>query len=72
MKMTDLLSAIGWHPVHEGLFASGSADGALMFWMVGCDHEVGGMEQAHEGMVWSLAWHPLGHILASGSNDHAT
>ncbi|BFZ23784.1 hypothetical protein BsWGS_26823 [Bradybaena similaris] len=65
-------TAIGWHPIHEGLFASGSADGALMFWMVGCDHEVGAMEEAHEGMVWSVAWHPLGHILASGSNDHAT
>ena len=22
--------------------------------------------------VWSLAWHPLGHVLASGSNDHTT
>jgi len=38
-----------------------------------CDRvekEVGGMEMAHEGMIWSLAWHPLGHILCSGSNDH--
>lgn len=25
----------------------------------------------HEtGSIWSLAWHPLGHILCSGSNDH--
>ncbi|XP_048258673.1 pre-mRNA 3' end processing protein WDR33-like [Haliotis rufescens] len=65
-------TAIDWHPIHEGLFASGGSDGALMFWMVGCDREVGSMEEAHEGMVWSLAWHPLGHILASGSNDHST
>ena len=28
------------------------------------------MEQAHEGFIWSLSWHPLGHILCSGSNDH--
>ena len=27
--------------------------------------------QAHESAVWSLAWHPLGHLLASGSNDHS-
>ena len=27
---------------------------------------------AHESSIWSLDWHPLGHILASGSNDHYT
>ena len=27
---------------------------------------------AHEYAVWSLDWHPLGHILASGSNDRVT
>lgn len=37
---------------------------------VSVEKEVGGMEMAHEGMIWSLAWHPLGHILCSGSNDH--
>ena len=35
------------------------------------EKDVGNMEMAHEGMVWSLAWHPLGHILCSGSNDHS-
>lgn len=30
------------------------------------------MEDAHDSNVWSLAWHPLGHLLASGSNDHTT
>lgn len=30
------------------------------------------MAEAHEGMIWTLSWHPLGHILASGSNDHST
>lgn len=38
--------------------------------VVRVEKEVGGMEMAHEGMIWSLAWHPLGHILCSGSNDH--
>lgn len=27
---------------------------------------------AHEYGVWSLDWHPLGHIMASGSNDRIT
>ena len=27
---------------------------------------------AHEFTIWSLDWHPLGHILASGSNDRLT
>ena len=27
---------------------------------------------AHQWAVWSLSWHPLGHILASGSNDRTT
>ncbi|KAJ8068086.1 hypothetical protein OCU04_003660 [Sclerotinia nivalis] len=27
---------------------------------------------AHEFAIWSLDWHPLGHILASGSNDRIT
>ncbi|ERF68627.1 Polyadenylation factor subunit 2 [Endocarpon pusillum Z07020] len=30
------------------------------------------ISHAHESSVWSLDWHPLGHILASGSNDHFT
>ena len=34
--------------------------------------EVGSLEEGHDTMVWSLSWHPLGHILVSGSNDHST
>jgi polyadenylation factor subunit 2 len=33
---------------------------------------VGAIEQAHDSIVWTLAWHPLGHILCSGSNDHTS
>ena len=63
-------TVLAWHPIHETLFASGGSDGSILFWSVGTDKEVGGMEQAHESVVWSLDWHPMGHILASGSNDH--
>lgn len=34
------------------------------------DKEVGAIDQAHDSIVWTLAWHPVGHILCSGSNDH--
>ncbi|PRD28991.1 UNVERIFIED_CONTAM: pre-mRNA 3' end processing protein WDR33, partial [Trichonephila clavipes] len=75
-------TTLAWHPIHEGLFTSGGSDGCVMFWVVGflmcdvysfysADKEVGCMEQAHDSCVWSLAWHPLGHILCSGSNDHS-
>ncbi|XP_058057291.1 pre-mRNA 3' end processing protein WDR33 [Anopheles bellator] len=63
-------SAVSWHPVHEGLFASGGSDGSILFWNVGTDKEVGSIDMAHDSIVWTLAWHPLGHILCSGSNDH--
>ncbi|GIY26002.1 hypothetical protein CDAR_439702 [Caerostris darwini] len=65
-------TTLAWHPIHEGLFSSGGSDGCVMFWNVGADKEVGCMEQAHDSCVWSLAWHPLGHILCSGSNDHSS
>ncbi|KAE8752266.1 hypothetical protein FOCC_FOCC001059 [Frankliniella occidentalis] len=65
-------SSVAWHPYHEGLFASGGSDGAILFWHVGADKEVGAIEQAHDSIVWTLAWHPLGHILCSGSNDHTS
>lgn len=47
-----------------------SQHGLVLFLFCSVEKEVGGMEMAHEGMIWSLAWHPLGHILCSGSNDH--
>lgn len=65
-------SSVVWHPTHEGLFCSGGSDGAILFWNVGTDKEVGGIEGAHESIVWTMAWHPLGHILCSGSNDHTS
>ncbi len=27
------------------------------------------MPKAHEGHIWDLDWHPLGHVLATASND---
>lgn len=27
---------------------------------------------AHDSSIWSIDWHPFGHIVATGSNDHYT
>ena len=35
-------------------------------------HPAHRLQHAHDFAVWSLDWHPLGHILASGSNDRVT
>ncbi|KAG4103854.1 WD40 repeat-like protein [Neocallimastix lanati (nom. inval.)] len=66
------VTAVQWHPIHEDLFVSGGSDGSIMFWRVGVDHYLSDMEAAHESNIWSLDWHPIGHILVSGSNDHST
>ncbi|CAD5121786.1 DgyrCDS10263 [Dimorphilus gyrociliatus] len=65
-------TACSWNPIHENLFVSAGSDGSIFYWVVGQEREVGSIAEAHEGMIWTLSWHPLGHILASGSNDHST
>ncbi|XP_002159537.1 pre-mRNA 3' end processing protein WDR33 [Hydra vulgaris] len=65
-------ASVNWHPLYENMFASGGSDGSIMFWLMGCEKELGAMDNAHDGMIWDLKWHPLGHILCSGSNDHTT
>ncbi|KAJ3023992.1 WD repeat-containing protein 33 [Thoreauomyces humboldtii] len=66
------VQSVAWHPYHETEFVSGGSDGSMMFWNVGTEHSVGGMEGAHESSIFALDWHPMGHILVSGSNDHTT
>ncbi|CAG8525732.1 5341_t:CDS:10 [Paraglomus brasilianum] len=64
--------SIAWHPFHERLLVTGGSEGSLMFWIVGQNTVVDSVEFAHESNVWSLDWHPIGHVLVSGSNDHTT
>jgi hypothetical protein len=36
------------------------------------EKDLGNMEEAHDGMIWDMSWHPLGHMLVTGSNDRST
>jgi polyadenylation factor subunit 2 len=68
---TKDVTAVRWHPHFEQLLCSGSLDGSIRFWIVGrdkCQAETCG---AHDSYIWDMAWHPVGHMLASASNDHA-
>ncbi|KII70940.1 pre-mRNA 3' end processing protein WDR33 [Thelohanellus kitauei] len=62
---------VSWHTVTDNLLSSGGGEGCLMHWHLGDDKEIGSIESAHDGVVWEVAWHPEGHIVASVSNDHA-
>lgn len=65
------VTCCAWHPQHEELFVSGAVDGSLMFWLAGRPDAQGEgcIPAAHEAAVWSTAWHPLGHVLASAGAD---
>ena len=75
--------AVTWHPVHP-ILVSGGSEGAILHWdisapeptttsMVPASHQPRAtLSQAHDSNVWSIAFHPLGHLLASASNDHTT
>ena len=66
------VTSIAWNPLFETVFASGGMDGTIMYWDVG---PLGGEEPAarvpfaHDMAIWSMAWHPSGHVLATGSQD---
>lgn len=69
---TKEINNLQWHPFHETLFATASGDGSILFWLTTEEREVGTLLGAHESIVWSLDWHPLGHVLASASADCTT
>ncbi|KIM49650.1 hypothetical protein M413DRAFT_438821 [Hebeloma cylindrosporum] len=73
--------SVAWHPVHP-LLVSGGSEGAILHWDLSTPEENtftsavspprATLSQAHDSNVWSLAYHPFGHILVSASNDHTT
>jgi len=66
----DKISFLAWHPIKEELFASAShsKSGEIKLWMANYG-KLYDIKEAHNNMVWALAWHPSGNILASSGND---
>uniref|UniRef100_A0AC34GWV4 Uncharacterized protein n=1 Tax=Panagrolaimus sp. ES5 TaxID=591445 RepID=A0AC34GWV4_9BILA len=64
--------SLAWHPIHETLFVSGGGDGSIGYWLAEPFSELGLYDGAHDQAIWALDWHPLGHILSTGSNDNNT
>jgi polyadenylation factor subunit 2 len=58
-----------FHPHHENLLVSGGFDGSLLYWLLGEEEPVARVHGAHRQAVWDLQWHPVGHVLATASND---
>jgi len=47
----------------------------LLYWNVGAkgsEKPVARVPFAHDMAIWDMAWHPAGHLLATGSNDRQT
>ena len=68
----ELTTGLEWHPIHPSILASGDAAGAIIYWsLLAPNHAepVTVLEAAHEDAVFTLSFHPLGHILCSGSKD---
>ena len=72
LHLLTLSTAIAWHPIHDDILVSGGSEGSIIHWSMPDAKPKDVLEYAHESNVWSLAFHPLGHLLVSASNDHTT
>lgn len=66
------VNCIEWHPIHHSLLVSGDALGTINYFSLLSptpSTPITTLSAAHEDAVFSLSFHPLGHILCSGSKD---
>ncbi|KCV67904.1 hypothetical protein H696_05633 [Fonticula alba] len=68
-SLADRVSSLAWHPLREDILATGCMNGTLAFSLIGLEEPHVQIVRAHDRDISTLSWHPLGHMLASGSND---
>ncbi|WWC97058.1 hypothetical protein V866_003935 [Kwoniella sp. B9012] len=69
---TKEINCLEWHPIHHSLFTSGDAAGTINHYSLTSptpSEPITSLASAHEDSVFSLSYHPLGHLLCSGSKD---
>lgn len=45
--------------------SAAGGDGSLMFWLVGQSEALAKVESAHANTIFDLAFHPMGHMMAT-------
>lgn len=74
------VSCLQWHPVHPQLLSTGTHEGSVHHFLLDSSaykDELGYMTpawsipKAHQWPVWDMAYHPVGHMLATASNDRS-
>ncbi|ORY85009.1 WD40-repeat-containing domain protein, partial [Protomyces lactucae-debilis] len=81
------VTTLTWHPITPSLITTGAHDGALSHYLLNesAKNETSSITSsaavaqptmtipfAHESAIWSMEYHPFGHLLVTGSNDRAT
>ena len=61
--------SLAWHPFQHNMFCSGGSHGDIHYWLTDNDVPQASIPQAHDNQIWTMNWHPLGHVLTTGSND---
>lgn len=62
------VTALVVHPF-SGLFVTGCNEGTVQFWDSWVAEPIATSDNRHDNTIWSLDFHPAGHVLATGSAD---
>lgn len=81
------VTTLTWHPIVPSLLTTGGHDGVVNHYLLNesaknltnsvstsatLAQPTMKIPYAHESAIWSMEYHPLGHLLVTGSNDRAT